>query len=155
METFSNDNDLQHEPLLTVSPEAKYYLAKTRKWTKFFAIIGFVGIGLMLILSIFMGTLLSSLPQPAFGATPFPSFMFTIIYLLMAAIYFAPVMYLYKHSKHSDLALKTNSDVELTNSFKYLYKHYQYVGIVSVIILSLYALVFIGSFIVAMAASAI
>lgn len=156
MEAYSNENDSQQEAFLSVSPEAKYYLSKTRKWTKFFAIMGFIGIGFLIIMALFVTTLFSGMPQQQFSSfAAIPTFFISLIYIVMAAIYFAPVMYLYKYSKHSNLALLNNSDDELTNTFKYMYKHYQYMGIVCIVIFSLYAFVIVGSIFAALAASAI
>src|SRR5689334_20045253 len=85
---------------LQVDHEVSSYLTQTAKWTKFLSIVGFVGIGLMLIGVIFMGTLLSNLSPlagaglAASGATVMP----VVVLLGIVALYFYPTLCLFNFS---------------------------------------------------------
>jgi hypothetical protein len=72
--------------------------------------------------------------------TPFPSFFFAVFYILMALIYFFPVLYLYRFSQHLGNALQMGSSDELTSSFNFLNKHYTFIGVLMIIGLILFGL---------------
>ena len=64
------------------------------------------------------------------------------VYLIMAAIYFFPVLYMYNFSKEMKKAVKSGSAQDYENGFDYLKRHFKYAGIVAIVILSLYVLMF-------------
>ena len=86
---------------LTINNRCRNYLKEIAKWTFFLSIIGFLGIGFMIILGIFSKVLYGE----AFNAIYSNqlrfdfSLLMTIIYLFFAGIYILPVMYLFKFSK--------------------------------------------------------
>lgn len=126
---------------LMVSPIAASFLHEAARWTKFLSILGFVGIGIMVLVALFAGAVLSMLPGTS--ELPFPPAFLSVIYLLIAVLYFFPVYYLYQFStKLSDaLAQKNNSYLE--TAFENLKSHYKFIGILAIIMLSLYALIFL------------
>lgn len=132
---------------LHLTSAAKGFLRETSKWTFFLAILGFIGIGFLVIISFFVGTIFSTMPQmQEMQDMPF-SFgpMLTIIYLAIAAIYFFPVYYLLQFSRKLKTALQTKNDETLTLAFEKLKSHYKFVGVFAIIIISIYALIFIVS----------
>ena len=48
---------------LTLNNNSKSFLRETAKWAKFLSIMGFIGIGFMVIFSFFAGTILQNLPN--------------------------------------------------------------------------------------------
>ena len=68
-------------------------LNETRKWTKFLSILGFIGIGVMLIGGIFAGSYLGSMTSNIPGGTPVPGALYSVIYVVMAIVYFFPVLF--------------------------------------------------------------
>lgn len=124
-----------------LSSEIKSYLEETAKWGKFLAIVGFVFIGLMALFSLFFGTLLSSLPGGELF--PFNPMVFTIPFLLIVALYFFPVLYLYRFSTKMQTALHLNNESDLTESFSNLKSLYKFTGIFTAVFLGIYALFFI------------
>ena len=46
---------------LTVTSSAKRFLRETAKWCKLLSIVGFIGIGLMLVIALFTGTMVDLL----------------------------------------------------------------------------------------------
>jgi len=129
---------------LRIDKAAKSFLAETAKWTTFLAILGYIGIGLMIIVALFMMTLGASMSSynsmmPMGGGA-----LFSIIYLVIAAFYFIPINFLYKFASNMKIALNTNNQGNLTKSFEYLKSHYKFIGILTIIIIGLYILAFFG-----------
>jgi hypothetical protein len=135
---------------IKLNEAALTFLRESAKWSLFLAIIGFVGIGIMVIAGLFMGTLMSSLPmgnemEGGMGS-PFkmmPSFI-AVFYIVFALIYFFPIYYLYKYANQTKMALQSaNSDL-LSEALGYLKSHHKFLGIMMIVVLSLYVLMFIG-----------
>lgn len=117
------------------------FLRETAKWAKFLAIVGFVMIGLMVILSFFMGSFLSSMPGA--DLSPIPSAFYTVMYLIIAAIYVMPVLYLYRFATNMQAALKSQDQQSLQISLSNLKSHYKFIGILMLIVIGLYAIGFL------------
>lgn len=129
---------------LILTESAVFYLGIIRKWAKFIAVVMFVMIGMMVIAGFFMGFAMNALSTMSVRqAMPFPSFFFTIIYLVIAVVYFFPVLYLYRFSQHLGNAIMMGSAEELTTSFQFLSKHYNFVGVLMIIGLILTGLMII------------
>jgi uncharacterized oligopeptide transporter (OPT) family protein len=69
----------------------------------------------------------------------------TIVYLILAALYFFPVYYLYQFSTRMKTALSTKKDDTLADAFEVLKSHYKFIGVLTVIVLSLYVLGIVSS----------
>ncbi|NEN25298.1 DUF5362 domain-containing protein [Cryomorpha ignava] len=125
---------------LTLSPNAISFLHETRKWVNFMAILGFIGIGLMVIFGLFAGTIFgamaSEMGTPAAGFSGF----FGIFYIFVALLYFFPVMYLYKFGSKLKIALNSHDNGALEGAFENLKSHYKFVGILMIIVMSFYVL---------------
>jgi len=134
--TGSNLFELQVDHLATA------YLGETARWAKFLAIVGFVFCGLLALVALFAGTIFST-AMSAFGGGGV-SFMggaaLTIIYLLLALLYFFPCLYLFKFASKMQVALRNNDQQQLGESFRNLKSCYRYLGILMIIILGFYAL---------------
>lgn len=138
------ENPITELEQLTLNGRSKSFLRETAKWSKFLSIIGFVGIGLMIVFALFAGAIFSAIPQAK--AMPFDlGIVMTITYLILAAVYFFPIYYLYQFSTKMKTALLTKNDDTLSDAFEVLKSHYKFVGVFTIIILSLYALALISS----------
>jgi hypothetical protein len=124
---------------LTLSNAAKGFLRETAKWGKFLSILGFIVLGLMLIGSFFIGAFYNA--TPAAETMPFDfGIVVTFIYILAALIYIFPIYYLYQFSAKMREALALKDDVVLATAFEMLKSHYKFIGVFSIIILSVYVL---------------
>jgi len=63
-----------------------------------------------------------------------------ILYVGIAVIYFFPCLFLLRFANHMKNALNTDDQVTLNTSFQNLKIMFRYVGIVTIIIISLYIL---------------
>lgn len=126
------------------------FLKETAKWAYFLSIVGFVGIGMLILLSVFMGTIFSKLGVFNSGMSPAPMMgvgFITFLYLIIAVLYFFPVYYFFQFSSKAKAAFSRNDNEALTTSFEYLKSHHKFLGILSIVILSIYGVVFLFSII--------
>jgi len=122
---------------------ARYHLLDTVRWTKFLAIIGFVITGLFLVAAILMVVIGKSI----FAMSPqYPGGLAAglgLVYIIAAGIYFYPVYALLRFSGCMKKGI-LNDDRQLVNdAFRYQKLMYKYIGILMIIILAFYLLVFI------------
>jgi len=138
------EDNLQPENTMNVNDQIKDYLMTASKWGKFLSIMGFIGLGLMAVMSfvfmlgIFPMPGMSNLNQSPFMHVPF--FLFGFLYLGIAVVSFFPVFYLYKFSAEMKEALIQNNEQILTSGFENLKKMFTFYGIMTIVMLSLYAL---------------
>jgi len=132
------ENSQQIESSVIISEDIKKFLLETSKWAKFLAIIGFIGMGFLIL-----GALIVMIAMPSFGNSPmgnFPMRFLGLIYVLIAVIYYFPVSYLYKFSVTIKSGLLSNDSNAVTYGFENLKSHYKFMGIFVIVILSIYAL---------------
>lgn len=138
------ENQSQFESFeLQLNQTAIQYLKESAKWSLFLAILGFIGIGFMLLAAIAMGSIMSS---GLGAATPMAGMggMLSGLYVVMALLYFFPVYYLYKYAADMKTALNTRNNELLTSALGYLKSHHKFLGISIIVIISLYILAIIG-----------
>lgn len=135
-------NYTQETPKMELQQEALNNLNETSKWTNFLAIMGFIFIGLMIVLGFFIGSIFSEMGENQ-PNMPFSGTVLGFIYLMMGLIYFFPVLYLYKFSTFTKKALMHQNTNDLNEAFKNLKSHYRFMGIITIVILSVYFFAFI------------
>jgi hypothetical protein len=124
---------------LTLSNAAKGFLRETAKWGKFLSILGFIALGLMLMGSFFIGAFYNTTPQA--DIMPFDlGIVVTLIYIVVALIYIFPIYYLYQFSVKMREALISKDDAVLVTAFEMLKSHYKFIGVFTIIMLSVYLL---------------
>ena len=64
---------------MELGQQAKGHLQEASKWAVFLSILGFIGIGLMIILSFTIGSVLSNLPLETLGGLS-PQFFFLLLF---------------------------------------------------------------------------
>jgi phosphotransferase system glucose/maltose/N-acetylglucosamine-specific IIC component len=138
---------------LVFNDEIKGHLKETAKWGTFLAIMGYISVGLMTLVSLVLlavRSTLTSFDRTGFlGKHPY----FYLIYLVAALIYFFPVHLLYKFSSRAQKGLKFNDQSTINSSFKNLKLLYKFSGILVIVIMALYAVgIVIG---IAVAASSV
>ncbi len=129
------------------------YLMETSKWGKFLAIMGFIGCGLLIIIGIFSASVFSrfnSLSSEMGGSTsPFSPVVLSLVYVIMAVLYFFPCYYLFNFSSRMQTALRTNDQQALQSAFASQKACYKFVGILTIVVLSLYVIALIAGMIFA------
>ena len=136
---------------LQMDPVSMQHLQDAAKWGKFLAIIGFVMIGLLVILGIVMGTLLSAFNAAAnLGGIRGP--LISVVYIAFAVLYFFPCLYLFRFSGKMQAAIRTNDQESLIDAFSNLKSCLRFVGILMIIAIGFY-LLFILVFVIGTATS--
>jgi hypothetical protein len=127
----------QESRKIEVEPETLEQLNKTRKWTMFLAIVGFIFLGLFIVIGVIAGTFLSAFNSGKTGLGIPESLMF-VIFLAMAVIYFIPILFLFRFSKQMAIAVMTLDKQKLHKAVKNLKYYFAYIGILIIIALALY-----------------
>jgi hypothetical protein len=118
-------------------------LRVSAKWSLFLAIMGFIGIGFMIIAAIFISSIMGELPDNGNPVLALKGFI-GVIYIVLAALYFPPVYYLFKYATDMKTALQNQDSTEVGDALNYLKSHHRYLGISIIVVISLYFLMIIG-----------
>ena len=128
------ENNLEVSESVRVSLDIMVY------WSKFLAILGYIGVALMVLLALRM----FAMDIPSYGYYYGPSMkLIGFIYLIFAVLYYFPVSYLYKFSTETRYALNSNSQSSLNDGLSNLASNFKFIGVMTVVVMSLYALMFI------------
>jgi hypothetical protein len=133
---------------LNIEPSILEYLSETARWGKFLSILGFIMCGIMVLAGMVLPSMMSKLNAMGMGQVNlFGSFgigMMLFIYVIIAIIYFFPCLYLFLFSRDMKSALASDDQFKLTESFRNLKRLFKYIGILTIVFLSFYALAIIG-----------
>jgi hypothetical protein len=114
-----------------------------RKWTMFLAIIGFIFLGLIIVIGLLAGTFLAAFNTGG-SVTGFPESLLFIIFIILIVLYFFPGIFLLRFSKHAAIAVHAFDVQELHKAFRNLRSYFAFVGILIIIDLLLYIAVLIA-----------
>lgn len=126
---------------LILNNKALRSLNEAGNWTLFFSILGFLGIGLILILALLMPVIFGMLGSEV--TQDFPGFIFGLIYFAMAAVYFFPVLFLYQFSVRVRKSIQVRDTELLGWSLHRLMLHFKVLGICTIALIVLYLLILI------------
>ena len=142
MENLPIEPQLDDIPEFRINAKTIASLTETRRWTLFFGILGIIGIVLMVLLAIAMVVVLPAMNQGM--GMPMPTGVFGIVYLIFAAIYLMPVIYLLQFSSKIKTAMATRNSEILGQALRSLMLHFRTVGIIVIVFISLYSLLLVG-----------
>jgi len=137
METL--DKDFSNSDLV-ISTQSKNFLKYAAKWASFLAIVGFVSLGLLVLIGIVMLLIGSQFSGGSGGA---PIALFSVIYIGMAALYFFPIYYLFLFGQKIKKAVRSTNQSDLEGGFENLKSCFKFLGIFTIVIISLYILIFL------------
>ena len=134
------------------------HLSEAAKWGKFLAIFGFIICGLIIVAGLFMAANVNELTSTSRRYSMYDDgaalqgmgAMMAVIYIILAAIYFFPCLFLLRFSNKMKAALQTDDQAMLTASFQNLKVMFRFVGILTIIIIAFYLLAFIAGGIASM-----
>jgi Na+/melibiose symporter-like transporter len=133
MENFTENTQPQN--ILELNGRGIHYITEMRKWTLFLSIVGFIGLGLMIIGGFVMVFFSGMLPGEEIGPIT------VLPLMLIAVIYFFPVFYLYQFSSLSKRALLFNDTNLVSEALRYLKMHFKYMGVLVIVLLIIYVIV--------------
>ena len=127
---------------LQVDHEATIYLKEAARWAKFLAILGFICCGIFILAGLFAGSFIASMysRMGAERGAAMGGAFYSFIYIAIALLYFFPCLYTFNFAKKMQLALRSNDQSQLNQSFRNLKACYRFVGILTIIWLCFVAL---------------
>jgi hypothetical protein len=131
----------QAESSFTVSEDIKNYLLETSKWGKFLAIVGYVGMALLVLIA--LGVMVGFSFIGSASEDTFPMAALGLVYIVLAAVYYFPVSYLYRFSVQMKEGLASDNHQSVTTGFENLKSLFKFMGIFTIVILSIYALLLV------------
>src|SRR4030095_6844931 len=130
-----------------IDQSSRVHLSEAAKWAKFLAIVGFVLCGLIVVAAIFAGSffaMMSNTYNDGYSSsaklTGVVGVFITIFYIGIAILFFLPYLFLFRFATRMKTALNTNDQLTLNTSFQNLKIMFRYVGILTIVMLSFYAL---------------
>ncbi|GGG11747.1 DUF5362 family protein [Pontibacter amylolyticus] len=133
------------QPLgMQLSPDSRYFLSAAAKWGKFLSIVGFVILGFVGLAGLFMSAIflggMGNVSGGNFLNSATAGIGVGLFYFLGALLYFILILYLYKFSSHMQTGLSTNNKEVISKSFRNLKSLFKFMGILTIIMLVIYAL---------------
>jgi hypothetical protein len=135
------DDSTVNQDALVITPTIRDFLSQSARWGKFMAIVGLVGMGLMIVMMLLGGSSVlmmmagSDFPVGGGGGT-----VFIIVYLAFLALFIMPFIYLYNFSTKIQLALREDNQTVLTDAFENHKSLFKFYGVFTAIIIGFYAL---------------
>jgi hypothetical protein len=132
-------------------------LAGTKPWVRFMSVLIFVGAGFLVLgalgaVVLIIGGMASAATEGKWAAGGLGAGI-GVFYLVLAILYIYPGMKLWKYANRIGHLVRTGSSLDLEAALAEQRKFWKFTGIVMLIFISLYGLVFIG-FLVAVGAGA-
>jgi hypothetical protein len=132
---------------LSIDPETKAHLADTARWAKFLSIVGMVLLALAIIANILGISFMDrATAVDGYNDAVLMNSMrvgMVVASIIVIAIAFFPLMYLYQFANRMKVALAANEQEALNDSFLNLKRYFRYIGILVIILLVMYTLFFI------------
>jgi hypothetical protein len=145
MDLSTNNDSMENTeeiPKIELEIDTLKDLNTTRKWTMFLAILGFIGIGVFLIVGLFTGVFLSFFNKGD-TATSYPGWLVFVIIITTSILYFFPMLYIFRFSKFISVVIKTHDKEELKKAFRNLRSYFTYTGILIIAVLVIYVIAFL------------
>lgn len=128
---------------LRITENIQSNLLTATKWLKFMTILSTVGVALFFIIGIVL------LFIPTYDGVP--GALYGVIYMLLTLLYFYPIKKSFDLIKNTREAMGNASQMGLEQAAANVKSILKYFGILSIVCLSIYALIFIICFIAIMA----
>jgi len=142
-------NTFEQEPIaqeanqkIELTTDSIHSLDTIWRWASFFSILGFLGIAMLVILGIAMVFFLSAFDNGMIGSSV--KYIIMVVYIVLGAIYFYPILLLFRFSRWTKKAIVNKSSLDFSLALKNLKGHFQYVGIMTIILFALYFIIIIG-----------
>ena len=122
---------------IEIGPETLNHLNSTWKWTMFLSILGFIFLGLIIIAGVVTSTFLTAFKTQE-ANLGVPESLMIVLLIIVAAIYFFPVLFLFRFSRNTRDAIQNLDKRKLEKAFKNLRTYFTYIGIMVILVLSIY-----------------
>jgi Mg2+ and Co2+ transporter CorA len=126
---------------LSIDPVTNAHLYETAKWAKFLAVVGMIFLVLMIVAGVFGSAMLFSTmggldnEYGGTGMATYGSGIFATYMIVVAVIYFFPLLFTLRFANKMRAALNGNDQQALNTSFQNLKACFRYIGIITIIAL--------------------
>jgi hypothetical protein len=127
----------QEPARIEIGPETLKHLNTLRKWTMLLAVSGFIFLGLIITLGLITGTFLTAFSNSD-KMPGLPDVLVYAAFITVILIIFFPILFLFRFSKHTSKAVETLDRKEMHIAIKYLKRYFIYIGVLLIVILSVY-----------------
>lgn len=131
------------------SARAKGFIKEIAQWGKFLAILGFIYAGIIVLGALGITGGLGNMGFYQLGFNRFFA-MGMLLYLLMAVLTFIPSFFLFQFSTKAQEGLDSHNENTLGDAFENLKSNYKFNGILLIVGISFYALVFLYGLLIGM-----
>ncbi len=138
-------NDTADFKNLCIDEKSKIYLKEIAMWSKFFAILGFIKSGILLLSSMVIPLITHNI-ESHFDHDP-PIWGMTLFFLLMATLAYFPSNYLYCFAKYTRRALSLDDQDVMRHALESLKAYSRFMGILFIIILCIYPIAIVSAII--------
>jgi hypothetical protein len=116
------------------------YLREIVKWSQLLVIVGYIALGIIVIAAlVFMSGIASKFDTGVNGASQYIS----IMYLALAVLYYFPIKYLQNFRNAVKNGLDSKEEETVIYGFSNLKSLFKFMGIATIVMLSIYALLFV------------
>ena len=134
-----------------VSAMAVDLLRQTKPWVTFLSVMGFIASAFMLLAGLFMMVAGAMVPKNA--GTPFSPALLGVIYLPLALVYIYPSLKLWSFSRAIGNLTGQPSTLNLEAALAQQKSFWKFSGILTIVLMVVYALFFVGMIIVGITAA--
>jgi len=131
MDTISEESKIE------IGSEALDNLNVIWKWTTFLSVLGFILLGLIIVAG-FATTLFLTTFKSQQANLGIPESLMIIVFIAIAALYFFPVFFLFRFSRNTRDAIQKHDQKKLVKGFRNLRLFFAYLGIMVILVLSVY-----------------
>ena len=153
IDPYSSPSSNVQPPNFSTSPAVSQgviaQLAGTKPWVRFMSVLMFLGAGLMVLVALIilvMGGTIAATAKAGSGALP--AGMMTgiaILYAVLSILYIYPALKLWKYANHIGALLISSSVLDLEAALSHQRLFLKFLGIMVIVIFSLYLLIMIAA----------
>ncbi len=144
----------QSGPELRIEDRSSVYLTEIVKWSRFLSIVGFMFLGIGGIIVVIAGVAITMgsgtstfrIGNEASHPSQYAGVINIVLLIGMLVLYFFPCLYLYRFSQQMKMGLMAQNQRATDNAFENLKSCFKFIGVSTIVLLSLYVLAFILGF---------
>ncbi len=122
---------------IEIGTEILNTLNATRRWTMFLSVLGFIFLGLLVVAGLATSLFLTTFKTQE-ANLGIPESLMIIIFVVIGAIYFFPVFFLFRFSRNTRDAVQNFDQQKLSKGFRNLRLYFTYIGIMVIVVISIY-----------------
>ena len=138
------------ETTLVITEAGKKDLLTTAKWSKFYAVLSFIGVGILVLMGILLlvsGHFMAQLEPELSVAMLAP---LGLVYIVMGGVLVMPSLYLWQFSQKAEQAIANTNTEMMEKALNQMKSYWKFIGIFTIVMLAVSLLMVpvavIGSF---------